>query len=44
MSLDVFMPENRKSRERAEARRRAVKRWVNRLLKRSQGTQAADLD
>ncbi|MGO9448901.1 MAG: hypothetical protein ACLQQB_04930 [Solirubrobacteraceae bacterium] len=44
MSLDVFMPENRLARARAEARKRAVKRWLNRLLKRSQGTQAADLD
>ncbi len=35
MSLDVFMPENRKSRERAEARKRAVKRWFHRLLHRS---------
>jgi len=44
MSLDVFMPENRKSRERAEARKRAVKQWLHRLLKRSPGTQATDLD
>jgi hypothetical protein len=44
MSLDVFMPENRKSRERAEARKRAVKQWLRRFLKRSPGTQAADLD
>jgi hypothetical protein len=35
MSLDVFMPENELSRMRAEARKRAVKRWFNRLLKRS---------
>jgi len=34
MSLDVFMPENELSRKRAEARKRAVKRWFNRLLKR----------
>ena len=34
MSLDVFMPENRLSRKRAEARRRTVKRWFNRLLHR----------
>jgi hypothetical protein len=35
MSLDVFMPENRLARARAEARKRTVKRWINRLLKRS---------
>jgi hypothetical protein len=35
MSLDVFMPEDRLARKRAEARKRAVKRWFNRLLKRS---------
>lgn len=34
MSVDVFMPENRLARKRAEARRRTVKRWLNRLLKR----------
>jgi hypothetical protein len=44
MSLDVFMPENRLARKRAEARKRAVKQWLHRLLKRSPGTQAADLD
>jgi hypothetical protein len=44
MSLDVFMPENRISRARAEARKRAVKRWFSRLLKRSPGTQATDPD
>lgn len=35
MSVDVFMPENRLARARSEARKRAVKRWFNRLLKRS---------
>jgi hypothetical protein len=35
MSLDVFMPENRLARARAEARKRAVKRWLNRLLRTS---------
>ena len=35
MSVDVFMPENRLARARAEARRRAIKSWFNRLLKRS---------
>ena len=35
MSLNVFMPENELSRKRAEARKRAVKRWFNRLLKRA---------
>ena len=35
MSLDVFMPEDRLARKRAEARKRAVKRWFHRLLKRS---------
>ena len=38
MSLDVFMPENRLARARAEARKRAVKRWLNRLLHRSSQT------
>jgi hypothetical protein len=31
---DVFFYENELSRKRAEARKRAVKRWFNRLLKR----------
>ncbi len=44
LSSDAFFYENEWSRERAEARKRAVKRWLNRLLKRSQGTQAANLD
>jgi len=44
MSRDVFIYENEWLHERAEARKRAVKRWLHRLLKRSQGTQAADLD
>ncbi len=35
MSLDVFMYENEGAHERAQARKRAVKRWINRLLKRS---------
>jgi hypothetical protein len=35
MSLDVFMPENRLARKRAEARRRTIKRWLSRLLHRS---------
>jgi hypothetical protein len=35
MSLDVFMPENRLARARVEARKRAVKGWFHRLLKRS---------
>jgi len=35
MSLDVFMPENRIARARSEARKRAVKQWFYRLLKRS---------
>lgn len=44
MSVDVFMPENRLARARAEARKRAVKQWLHRLLKRSQDTQSVDLD
>lgn len=44
MSPDVFMYENEWLHERAEARKRAVKRLLHRLLKRSQGTQAANLD
>jgi hypothetical protein len=39
MSLDVFMAENRLARARAEARKRAVKRLFNRLLKRSRQPQ-----
>ena len=35
MSRDAFFYENELSRKRAEARKRAVKRWLNRLLKRS---------
>jgi hypothetical protein len=35
MSRDVFIYENEWLHERAEARKRAVKRWLNRLLKRS---------
>jgi hypothetical protein len=31
---DVFFYEGELSRKRAEARKRAVKRWLNRLLKR----------
>jgi hypothetical protein len=38
MSLDVFFVENELSRKRAEARRRAVKRWFGRLLHRSSQT------
>jgi len=38
MSLDVFFVENELSRERAAARKRAVKRWLNRLLHRSSQT------
>jgi len=37
MSLDVFMPENRLARKRAEARSRTVERWLGRLVKRSPG-------
>ena len=44
LSPDAFFYENELSRKRAEARKRAVKRWIHRLLKRSPGTQAADLD
>ena len=44
MSLDVFFYENELSRKRSEARKRAVKQWLRRFLKRSQRTQAADLD
>jgi hypothetical protein len=44
MSLDVFMPENRRSRERAEARKRAAKRWLRRLLGRSPLTEIAEPD
>jgi hypothetical protein len=39
MSLDVFMAENSLARARAEARKRAVKRLFNRLLKRSRQPQ-----
>jgi hypothetical protein len=35
MSLDVFFYENELSRKRAEARRRAIKGWLDRILKRS---------
>jgi hypothetical protein len=35
LSSDAFFYENEWSRERAEARKRAVKRWINRLLHRS---------
>jgi len=38
MSVDVFMPEDRLARARSEARKRTVKRWLNRLLKRSRQT------
>jgi hypothetical protein len=44
MSRDVFFVENELSRKRAEARKRAIKQWLRRLLKRSPGTQATDLD
>jgi hypothetical protein len=44
MSLDVFFVENELSRKRSEARKRAVKQWLRRHLKRSQRTQAADPD
>jgi hypothetical protein len=44
LSPDVFFYENELSRKRADARKRAVKQWLHRLLKRSPGTQAADLD
>ncbi len=44
LPLDAFFYEGELSRKRAEARKRAVKRWFHRLLKRSPGTQAADLD
>jgi len=35
LSPDAFFYENEGARKRAEARRRAVKRWLHRLLKRS---------
>jgi hypothetical protein len=38
MSPDVFMYENEGLHEWAEARKRAVKRWLNRLLHRSHQT------
>jgi hypothetical protein len=38
MSLDVFMPENRLARARAQARKRTVKRWINQLLHRPSQT------
>jgi len=37
MPLSVFIPENRKAYERAEARKRAGKRWFRWPLKRSSG-------
>ena len=44
MSRDAFFYENELSRKRSEARKRAVKQWLHRLLKRSPGTHATDLD
>jgi hypothetical protein len=40
MSLDVFMPENRLARKRAEARRLTIKRWLSRLMHRSHQTRS----
>lgn len=39
LSSDAFFYENEWSRDRAEARKRAVKRWFGRLVKRSRRPQ-----
>lgn len=44
LSPDAFFYENELSRKRSEARKRAIKQWLHRLLKRSPSTQATDLD
>jgi hypothetical protein len=44
MPSSVFFYENELSRERAQARKRAIKRWVRRLLGRSPLAENTELD
>lgn len=44
MPSSVFIYENEFSRERAEARKRAVKRWLHRFFKRSSLAETAEPD